>query len=497
MNKEYLQLEYYINKNQIKESLKIVHNYIQKNNLILVGGEASNYALKTKGSQIYDEYSVADYDCISPNFYEHAKRIGEILCKKEFSDVNIINAIHNTTVRVKVSNYTVFDSTYCPQNVYNNLETIKYLGLNIIHPNYQKIDQYNSLSYLFDQTGITQNIYHRMKKDIERNEILVKYFPITSNIKPDNLIDIEIPLDLIIADKFKIFKTSKENIDSSYVESIDDICCHGFLAYSIYYQGIYDIYLNNKHNLNKKEIQKINNLFDKCVNTSFKIDKKKCIYNLPTDEYTTFINGTNNIENIKYNIKKNYNISKIETFNKLLEVQPITQIYYTDKINFQIFDTTGRLLSCNLFKFNDNDIIVSNYNYLLSYFLSQYYYYERNDYYLTYYLSVINIIKIAQILFTNNINDELLNNYNYSISTYGNYNYNESFYYFINNFNYLLKYNKNSSDKPGRIYTEYPDCDVDKEFDVLSSKYFQIDGKINNDIIETNNIYVVKKNNII
>jgi len=507
---EYLQIENHVYKNQIRESLEIVKEYIKKNELILVGGIAMDYALKIKGSQIYDKYSIPDYDAISPDFYTHAKNIAEILCKKDFPDVSAAPAIHNTTVRVKVSNYTVFDSTYCPKEVYKNIKTLKYLGLTIIHPNHQKIDQYNSLSFLFDQTGISQNIYHRMEKDIERNKLLIEYFPIISQKKPKEYQTIEIPTSLITSTNFKLFENNdtsyiesndtsyiKSN-DTSYIESNDNICCHGFLAYSIYYQSISDIYEKNKYFLDKIDGNKITKLFENCIKSSFSIKNKNFIFEIPKNEYITLINGNDNIQEINNNLKKIYKISKIETYNKLLEVKPISQIYYTDKYNFEIFDISGRLLSCNLFKFEESDIIVSNYNYILSYFLMKYYFYNKDEYYLSYYLSLINIIEIANILSNNSkINQYNLVNFNYSISTYGKYNFNESFYYYIPNFNYLIKYHKNSSDKPGKLYPKYPECKVNKEFNEEESPFFSINGALNNKLKITNYIDILKKNNIL
>lgn len=489
---EYLQIEHHIYSNQIKEALKIVEDYIKKNDLILVGGQAIDYSLKTKGSYIYDEYTTPDYDAISPYFYKHAKNVSKILCKKEFPDVSTITAVHNTTVRVKVSNYTVFDSTYCPKDVYCNIKTLKYLGLNIIHPHYQIIDQYNSLSFLFEQTGASQNIYHRMEKDICRNKLLSDYFPIISTEKPKKITSIKLPISLLSATQFKSIKHNKQ----SYIESIDDICCHGFLGYSIYYQSIYDLYEKNKYFIDKKDKIEIDKLFNNCLPLSFNIKDTFCNFEIPENESITFINGNNNIINIQNNINKLFKITKEDTYNKLLEIKPISKIYNTTDFNFEIFDLSGRLVSCNIFHYDEHSIIVSNYNYLLSYFLMKYFYYNKNYYYLTYYLSLLNIIKIAKILSNNKkIKSELLNNFTYSISTYGAFNYPESFYYFIYNFDYMMINNKNSDDKPTKLYLQFPDCDTDAEFDESKSLFFNINGQLNNKLIYTNYLHLLKKNN--
>jgi len=487
---EFLKLENHIYKNQIKESLNIVEEYIKKNDVILVGGQSMDFSLKLKGSYIYDKYSVPDYDAISPDFYTHAKNITSILCKKQYTNVSLVPAIHLTTVRVKVSNYTVFDSTYCPEDIYIKIRTIKYLGINLIHPDYQKIDQLNSLSFLFEQTGPSQNIYHRMKKDISRNNLLKEYFPIISNNMKINTKEIIIPLKLITSINFKSFNED----ENQYIESNDNICCHGFLGYSLYYQKIFELYQKNKYFLEDDDKNNIIELFDNIIKSPFTIKNKDCVFNIPKNENITLINGNNNMGFIEELLKKIYKKIKVENYNKLLEVKPMSKIFKTDNIEFEIFDLSGKLLSCNLFNFDDNNFISSNFNYLLSYFLVRYNFYDSDELYLSYYISLQNIIKIANIL--SNVENLNLSNFNYSISTYGMFNYSESFYYFIQNFNYLIKNNKNSEYKPGKIYTNYPNCNVDKDFEPDSSEYFLIDGKIN-DRLYTNHIKVLEKNNLL
>jgi len=485
---DYLKLENHIYKNQIKDSLKVVEEYIKKNDLILTGGQAMDFSLKLKGSNIYDKYSIPDYDTISIDFYEHAKNITSILCKKGYYGVSLIPAIHLTTVRIKVSNYTVFDSTFCPENVYEKVRFLNFKGIKLIHPDYQKIDQYNSLSFLFEQTGPTQNIYHRMEKDIKRNKLLLEYFPIENKINKIEFKKIEIPLKLIISDNYK-------NFGDKYFESNDNICCHGYISYSIYYQTILNLYEKNKYFLDKENKKEILSLFENIIESPFVVNNKLCSFNIPYNENIVLINGNNNIKFIEELLSKEYKNIKIETYNKLVEVKPISRIFKTNKYNFEILDLSGKLLSCNLFNFNDNNIISSNYNYLLSYFLVQYNFGNRNDYDLQFYSSLLNIIKISNIL--SNIEDIDLQQFNYSISTYGNFNYNESIYYFVNNFNYLIENDKNSNDKPSKIYTKFPNCNVNKEFDTSISPYFLIDGKLNNKIIKTNHIDLLKKNNLL
>ena len=168
--------EYLNVKDELFLALDIVKNYIIENNLILTGGFALDLSLKNKGSFIYDNYTIPDYDVLSNNHEEHCNKLGLILCNLKY-DVDIIPAIHNTTMRIKTLGFTIFDCTYIPTSIINKIPTLNYDNFILVHPHYQMIDQYISMTYLFNLTGADYNYASRLKKDYERNELIQQFYP--------------------------------------------------------------------------------------------------------------------------------------------------------------------------------------------------------------------------------------------------------------------------------------------------------------------------------
>lgn len=159
------------------DALKLVHQYILDNNRILVGGMSIDFALKLKGARIYGDDCVPDYDFLSPNYWNDAYNIANLLSKSGFKTVSVVNAMHTSTMRVLTNYVSVADATYMPQNLYDKLETLKYKGLRIIHPTFQFTDQHISLTYPYSGDSYPA-ILHRWKKDMERHDKLYNYYPI-------------------------------------------------------------------------------------------------------------------------------------------------------------------------------------------------------------------------------------------------------------------------------------------------------------------------------
>ena len=163
-------------KNDIFLALDVVKQYIIDNKLLITGGFALDLSLRSKGSFIYDKFTIPDYDVLSDKFDYHCNKLGLILCNLNY-DVDIINAIHNTTMRIKVLGFTVFDCTYIPTKILQKIPILEYDNFNLVHPHYQMIDQYISMTYLFNLTGADYNYSSRLKKDYERNNLIKQYFP--------------------------------------------------------------------------------------------------------------------------------------------------------------------------------------------------------------------------------------------------------------------------------------------------------------------------------
>lgn len=211
------------------QALEIVLAFIKKKKNILVGGQAIDYALRLKGESIYDEEEIPDYDFYSTTPYQDAIELGNILCRHNLPEISVIRAMHITTMRVRVNFYPVADITYCPPAVYEELQTLNYKGIRIIHPHVQMIDSHHSLSYPYENPSM-EVIFHRWAKDVCRYNIVTEKYPI-----PDETV--------------KTSKTTKFN-----PKWFKDVCYTGYAA-----QAIYDETME----LYKPEIAFLTNDFDK------------------------------------------------------------------------------------------------------------------------------------------------------------------------------------------------------------------------------------------
>jgi len=177
---EYLKTKYDPTFNDLVRAIEIVKEFIIKNKLIVYGGSAIDYALRLKGDKIYpdDVLTVPDLDFFSPKNYIHAYELADILYAAGFENVRAILASYVRTMRVDViDNHWIADITFCPEEIFNKLPTLNYNGILIIHPDYQRVDMHNALSFPFDNPP-REVIFNRWSKDIKRFNLLDKYYPI-------------------------------------------------------------------------------------------------------------------------------------------------------------------------------------------------------------------------------------------------------------------------------------------------------------------------------
>jgi hypothetical protein len=167
-------------KDIIENCLSIVKKFILDRQRILVGGMAIDFALRLKGNKLYNDNKLPDYDFWSPEFHKDAYDLSDILSKK-YDKVSAINAQHISTMRVRVNFVVVADITYCPLNLYNATKTLSYNGIRFIHPHYQMIDQHRALSLPYENPPRETIIGKRWKNDIERFDMLYKYYKIVDN----------------------------------------------------------------------------------------------------------------------------------------------------------------------------------------------------------------------------------------------------------------------------------------------------------------------------
>jgi len=240
-----------------------------------------------------------------------------------------------------------------------------------------------------------------------------------------------------------------------------DVIHNGVIAYSLYYHKFKELLKNNNiTDLNFEQIK---------VLPKIKIDDNILNVELPNNIPLTFINNNDNIENVAKKINSNY--KKFEGLARSFPNYYLTQINTRPTI---ILDLYGQQLSVNHIEINNNIFFIANYNYVLSYFLFNYYMEEEEElkeYYKYYYISLLSMVEVIQHLYlTKKITN--LDCFNYSINTAGFVNQNENYFYFVKNYNNLITENKNLNDLPPRNYIGYPNCEIKKSFDDTTSPFY-------------------------
>lgn len=199
-DKKYELLRYNNNDNMsdILSALNLVKKFIIKKKRILIGGMAMDFALKKKGKRIYSDEDVPDYDFLSPDHHTDAYDIAKMLIKEGYENVQVVGALHLTTMRVRVQFEWVADVGYAPPVIYDNIKTLDYDNLRIVHPYYSIMDQASSLCRPFDNVG-REVVFQRWKKDNERMKLLWDTYPIKDvTNEPDYVNIVDLPTSGII-----------------------------------------------------------------------------------------------------------------------------------------------------------------------------------------------------------------------------------------------------------------------------------------------------------
>lgn len=274
---------------ELQECYKIVEMFIKRNNRILVGGMAIDFALKDKGSFLYSKNKI-DYDFISPEYHIDAYNLGNQLAK-QFDNISVIGALHASTMRVRYKFMPVADITYVPIELYKKIDIIEYGGFRIVHPNYQMIDQMRSITYMAENPPRESFFGDRIKKDIKRFCMLSEFYPILKQTN-SKIVNRKVP-----------FKYLKHN------------CLGGLAALSFW---------TKKLNLPFK--------------TNIDIDKDYLILDIPEDAKITII--TQDTDNLLSILESNEKKKYAGILDKLPERYECT----IDGINYEILDSHSNLV---------------------------------------------------------------------------------------------------------------------------------------------------------
>lgn len=445
------------NSKEIQTCLEIVSNYIIEQKLMIVGGMSIDFALKCKGDSLYSEYQIPDYDVIDPNNVEHANNIAMILCNKGFKNISVVPAFHKTTVRVQLMGNTVFDSTFIPEYLYKKIPYMMWNSYKFIDPIYQKIDQYTSLAFLWNITGPSFNVINRLSKDIKRKELLSQYYNFSYDIKDSN--DREKKNITLSYTKHTI---SNKIISNSGIYSIDsDFIYHGKLAYALIFHKFKDIC----------KMENIEYESNKVLACNIEINKEDIIFEYMGDSIEIIHYGNEFEDNKVFNkIFKSLDMGsfKKKKLSKISTAMPANINFSSEKydINVNSYDLTGDMLSINSIIIEDKKFILSNYNYILSYFLFSFYYHDNEldkNVYANYYLSLKYMLKIIQEL---NIDiNESDNLFDYSLNNLGTkYWIDENYNFYIQNYKSYVNTKTTLNSIPPKNYISYPACEIKKIF---------------------------------
>ncbi len=469
------------NKPVIERALEITAEYVAKHRLILTGGTAIDMALRSKGRSIYDENALPDYDIVSDHNLLHATALAEILCNDGYRDINVITAVHITTVRVRIKNVVLLDATYLPERLVSRIPYLDIGKFRLVHPDYQKIDQWLSLATLMIDTGVSLNIFNRFVKDLKRNAILREVFQIdntevTPNCKASCGI---IPADLKIFTHRISIPIEAITMDEQYLEVLNencfiytgDICCTGYLTYALLY----------------REFTKTNKPLDGTIDPHIVITKNTIDFDIPIDMPLSFLNCSNNpadtLNKLAKYIEPKNNIPT-QRFNALANLKPITLSKQYKKYNLEVSDSYGTRFSINQLEINDKKIISTSVYYVLMQFLRDRIYADTDH------LQGINSMYYESLLKMMLHMQESGGSKMWfpTISCYGFTNLPEYKAFALEK---IIDPEKTKLYKPKSSYLRIPQCMTKSDFDASLSHYFAIDGLENETITHTNLKWVI------
>lgn len=342
----------------IWKALNITKWFILKNKRIIVGGTSIDYALKSKKVQgIYFDDALPDYDIISDTHWQDAYQLAVLLKRAGITGISVINALHPSTMKVRVNFKEIMDVTYIPTNIINSIPTIWFRGLQCIHPHYQFIDQHRALSYPYENAP-RETIKSRPEKDMVRYDILYTQFNIRmlyiKNTNP-SIISSTIPLDLL-----------------------DNQCITGFVALNYWVQeaelygfkttfgvGALQNVVTKLGTTNLKEMIK-QDAFDSPTGKKKKLNVE---YTIPSDTYGISI-YSNNINEYYPLVKEYLGIDGI-WYEKFLDKLP-RKIVFGDKL--RVYNNDNKITAHNISTElgSSKKIYVANLQHIMMYLLVHY-----------------------------------------------------------------------------------------------------------------------------
>jgi hypothetical protein len=434
------QLNYY--KPLIDRAIKLTEEYVSKHKLILTGGMAIDLALRLKGLSIYAEDTLPDYDIISDENLTHANALAEILCKEGLPDINVINAAHVTTVRVRMKRVVLLDATYIPSIRFKQIPFLDVGHLRVVHPHYQFIDQRLSLSQLLMDTGASLNVFNRLSKDIKRNALLRSVYPIDYNPIKIKTREVRIPLKVI-----QIMPPDVNQLNEDAFIYTGPTCICGYVAMVLL--------------LNKSK-------------PVWTLTESELIIAIPADMPISIL--TCDIDRALKLTK--LSIKKAKTYRPLINLKPIAIC----GDGYEIVDTYGHRIGCNFIDLSPTvRVCVASSDYLLMELLRDRVYINAEPYSTFYHTLLTTVDKMRELSY-----DSL---WWPSLNCYGSTDIPE---YKMIMLERILTPGAVNELRPRNSYLHEPQCRPRTGFDQAMSHYFQIDGNEDSSIVHTSHKNIIE-----
>lgn len=449
-----------------KKALDVVKKFLITKKLVLYGGMAMDMAFRLKGSRLYDpaDNKLEDYDFYSPDPINDAYELADILHKEGFPEVNAINALHVTTMRVRLGTKTVADISYIPPNIFKVIPTLKFKDGNdtytIINPIFQRIDLHESLSEPV-RDAPTEVYFNRFAKDIKRFKMLDEFYP-TIDYLPK---------------KYPNMKMSDVIIPNLNVE----ILWVGYISYAIHYKQLSELLESSSSKIQKKFREQFENI------------RELAITKLEGDLYVQIPNSdslsmyADDFPIVLKELEKHYPKSKISYYNTYLDRSRPRMIKLSKKgSDIEIFDnarSTKTYIDVNV---DDTKIKGASIQLTLMYFLQRYF--EHGDSTnLIFYHNTLEIVKLTELILVDMAEEkpessrkQFLHKQMDSLTMfickqwYGKYNIGDSFSIQMQ---YVVSNNEGKKLDAMRARSYWPVDGKKPENDIKNMQPFQIDGK--------------------
>ena len=129
------------------QKYKIVEKFLKLKGLKIYGGFDINSRIGQE-DKFYKDDEIPDYDVYSPDPWNDAVELANMLYSKGFLYTEVKQGIHYGTYKVYSNLFPVADITYIKKEMYEKIPTIKIKGLNICSPTFLNISMLKNLMNL-------------------------------------------------------------------------------------------------------------------------------------------------------------------------------------------------------------------------------------------------------------------------------------------------------------------------------------------------------------